>query len=71
MLLPRCMQAAHAIDACPPTHTHPGDGACMFRSVVQGDALLRTGSLLPEDQEWAAAQQLRADVVGKLRESRE
>ena len=48
-----------------------GDGACMFRSLAQGDALLRTGALLPEAQEWAAAQQLRADVVDRLREQQE
>jgi hypothetical protein len=48
-----------------------GDGACMFRSVAQGDALLRTGQLLAsEAQEWEAAQKLRADVVEGLRSSR-
>lgn len=47
-----------------------GDGACMFRSVAQGDALLRSGRLLPEQHEWEAAQQLRADVVKQLHASR-
>ncbi|KAI8475999.1 MAG: hypothetical protein J3K34DRAFT_402622 [Monoraphidium minutum] len=43
----------------------------MFRSVAQGDALLRTGKLLPSDDvEWAAAQKLRADVVEELRAGR-
>lgn len=47
-----------------------GDGACMFRSVAQGDALLRTGQPLKADQEWEAAQRLRRDVVEQLRSSR-
>lgn len=47
-----------------------GDGACMFRSVAQGDSLARTGRLLEAQEEWEAARKLRADVVERLRESR-
>lgn len=43
----------------------------MSRSVVQGDALLSTGSLLSQEREWEAAQKLRQDVVEQLRSSRE
>jgi hypothetical protein len=68
------LRELHALHAAPAGFERlcvKGDGACMFRSVVQGAALLKTGSLLGSDQEWAAAQRLRADVVEHLRASRE
>jgi hypothetical protein len=78
--LPAPKVTRNQLKALQDLHTHPttferlrvkGDGACMFRSVAQGAALLKTGSLLGGEQEWAAAQRLRADVVEHLRASRE
>ncbi|GBF95281.1 hypothetical protein Rsub_08312 [Raphidocelis subcapitata] len=65
------LRELHALHRAPPAGFTrvgvKGDGACMFRSLVQGNALLRTGSLMPSEEEAAAAQQLRAGVVERLR----
>lgn len=49
----------------------PGDGRCLFRSLAQGRALQRSGSLLDRQQETAAADSLRRDICNKLVEQRD
>lgn len=49
----------------------PGDGRCLFRSLAQGRALQRSGSLLGSRDETAEADALRHAVCRKLREQRD
>lgn len=49
----------------------PGDGRCLFRSLAQGRALQRNGSLLGSQQETLEADALRRDICCKLKEQRD
>lgn len=66
-------QGRQAASASPTFRIHriSGDGACMFRAVVQGAQYLTHGSPMPQQAEAAAALNLRQAVVRELRTRRE
>ncbi|PNG99728.1 hypothetical protein TSOC_014489, partial [Tetrabaena socialis] len=52
-------------------HRIGGDGACMFRAIVQGAQMASRGKLAPLETEATAAHNLRLAVVAELRKRRE
>ncbi|KXZ55075.1 hypothetical protein GPECTOR_3g231 [Gonium pectorale] len=52
-------------------HRISGDGACMFRAVVQGAQYATRGKPMPPESEGAAAHNLRLAVVAELRKRRD
>ncbi|KAG2425396.1 hypothetical protein HXX76_013810 [Chlamydomonas incerta] len=52
-------------------HRISGDGACMFRAVVQGAQYATRGKAMPPESEGTAAHNLRLAVVAELRKRRE
>ncbi|KAG2430792.1 hypothetical protein HYH02_013631 [Chlamydomonas schloesseri] len=52
-------------------HRISGDGACMFRAIVQGAQYATRGKAMPAESEGTAAHNLRLAVVAELRKRRE